>query len=72
MTEDYWKKPDPQESGTQHKDPGVGIWSRWRALRIVAWVFALTAACVAALFASAYLSGFSSVIDMINWLRTSP
>jgi hypothetical protein len=71
MSEEYWKKPDPQENEAQQKDSGVGVWSRSRALRVFSWILALIIASGAALFVSAYLSGFDSVFDMFDWLRKS-
>jgi hypothetical protein len=68
MTEDYWKKPERQES-EKSIDPGIGLWSRSWPLRISVWVLAVIVAIVLALVASAYLSGFKSVFAMIDWLR---
>ncbi|MDR0350081.1 MAG: hypothetical protein LBH64_00840 [Coriobacteriales bacterium] len=51
--------------------PSVGLWSRSRALRIVAWILSIVVALVLALCASAYLSGFDSVHEMISWLIES-
>ncbi|MDR1184635.1 MAG: hypothetical protein LBK67_07545 [Coriobacteriales bacterium] len=69
-TDDYWKKPEPQENKKQ-QDPGIGIWSRSRALRITVWIVVILIVVILALVVSAYLSGFDSVFEMINWMRES-
>jgi hypothetical protein len=74
MTDEYWKKPEPQEgkeSGKQRHDPGIGIWSRSRVLRIVVWLLVILAVIVVSLVVSAYLAGFGSVFEMIDWIRES-
>jgi anti-sigma-K factor RskA len=70
MTDEYWKKPDPQED-QQPKTANVGLWSRSRAFRVVAWIVVVLAVVALALVVSAYLSGFSSVFEMIEWIRQS-
>jgi hypothetical protein len=70
-TEDYWKKPDPQEQAAHRQNPPIGMWSRLRALRISVWIVVMLLTLFLALVASAYLSGFSSVFEMFNWLTRS-
>jgi hypothetical protein len=67
---EYWKKPEPQENKRQ-QDPGIGIWSRSRAFRVIVWIVVILVVVVLALVVSAYLSGFSSVFEMVNWMRAS-
>jgi hypothetical protein len=69
--EDIWKRPEPLEDSRPENDPGVGLWSRSSALRVTTWTLAIIAAIVLALAASAYLSGFSSVLEMLIWLLSS-
>jgi hypothetical protein len=68
--EDYWKKPE-QRDGEAITDPGVGIWSRSRALRLVVWIVTIIIVIFLSLVVSAYLSGFDSLFEMITWLRES-
>jgi hypothetical protein len=69
--ENYWKKPDPQEKAAQQQEAAVGIWSRSRALRVVVWLVVLALTLLLALVISAYLSGFDSLFEMMDWLRAS-
>jgi hypothetical protein len=66
----YWKRPPPQE-GRVGIDPGIGLWSRSRAFRLVAWFVSLAVVVFLALAASAYFSGFGSVPEMLDWLVKS-
>lgn len=68
--EDYWKKPE-QRDGEVITDPSIGIWSRSRALRLIVWIVTIIAVLFLSLLASAYLSGFDSMFEMISWLRDS-
>jgi hypothetical protein len=68
--EDYWKKPE-QRNGEVITDPSIGIWSRSRALRLIVWIVTIIAVIFLSLLASAYLSGFDSMFEMISWLCDS-
>jgi hypothetical protein len=70
VAEDYWKKPE-QRDGEALIDPGVGIWSRSRALRLAVWIGTIIVVLFLSLVTSAYLSGFDSPFEMISWLRES-
>jgi hypothetical protein len=70
MTEDYWKKPEPKNDAVI-TDSGLGLWSRSRLFRCIAWIVTILVVIFLALLASAYLSGFDSIPEMANWLRTS-
>jgi hypothetical protein len=70
-TESYWKKPDPQAKEAERQEPSVGVWSRSHTLRVSVWIGTLILALFLALVVSAYLSGFNSVLEMIDWLRES-
>jgi hypothetical protein len=48
-----------------------GPWSRFRALRIIAWVVMVPIVLALALYCSARLSGFTSVLEMVDWFRVS-
>jgi hypothetical protein len=69
--EDIWKRPEPLEDSMPENDPGVGLWSRSRAVRVTSWALAIIVAIVLALAASTYLSGFSSMPEMFAWLLGS-
>jgi len=40
-------------------------------LRVTVWVVAIAVVVVLSVFATAYLSGFDSVPEMIKWYRSS-
>jgi hypothetical protein len=70
MTDEYWKRPE-QSGNKKSVDPGIGIWSRSRVFRAIMWVATLLVAVFLALVASAYLSGFDSFLEMIDWVLKS-
>jgi hypothetical protein len=71
VSDEYWKRPEPQQEHQSRRDPGVGIWSRSRLLRVAVWIVVICAVVILALVVSAYLSGFASVFEMIDWIRHS-
>ena len=71
MADEYWKKPSPPTGFRMREAPRVGLWSRSFVLRAAVWVLAILVVIVLAIYASAYLSGFDSVFDMIDWYRAS-
>ena len=71
MADEYWKKPEPRMDAGFRSTPKVGLWSRSFALRAVVWVGSILVVIVLALFATAYLSGFDSISDMIDWYLVS-
>ncbi|MCL1846369.1 MAG: hypothetical protein FWF91_00170 [Coriobacteriia bacterium] len=71
MTDEYWKKPGPGMEAGYREAPKVGLWSRFFALRAVVWIGAILIVIVLALFATAYLSGFDSLSEMIDWYLIS-
>jgi magnesium-transporting ATPase (P-type) len=69
MADEYWKRPEPQQGQQLQQDPSVGIWSRSSLFRAVVWIVVICAIFILALVVSAYLSGFTSVSEMVNWMR---
>ena len=49
----------------------VGLWSRSRVLRRIVWIAVIVIVLVLAVCATTYLSGFDSVLEMIEWYRSS-
>ena len=64
-------KSEPGGQTKQRDTSGLGLWSRSRALRITVWIIMVPAVLTLALYCSARLSGFASVLEMIDWLRVS-
>ena len=71
MAEEYWKKPDLANDQELIIESKVGFWSRYFAFRAVVWIVLILAVIVLAFVAAAYLSGFASVFEMIEWYRVS-
>ncbi len=59
------------ETVNRQEESGAGLWSRSAIFRIIAWIVVIQGALILSLFVSAFLSGYGSVIDMINSLRLS-
>lgn len=73
-SEEYWKKPKATKSASGTVQSGVvqvGLWSRSFVFRAFVWIAALLAATLLALVASAYLSDFDSVLEMLKWIKGS-
>jgi hypothetical protein len=68
--EEYWKKPEPSEVQKQQQ-PQSSSWARSRAIRIIIWIIVILAIIPLSLVASAYISGFDSVFDMLTWIRNN-
>ena len=68
---EHWKEPETAIRRVATKDYKVGIWSRSFALRTIVWIIVILTVVVLALIATASLSGFDSLFEMIQWYRSS-
>jgi hypothetical protein len=66
---DLWIGANGMEASKKSEDSSIGLWSRSRTLRVVAWIVMIQGAIILSVFAATYLSGFSSVVEMISSLR---
>ena len=71
LMREHWKEPETTIRRAATKDYKVGIWSRSFALRTIVWIISILVVVVLALVVTAYLSGFDSVSEMIQWYRSS-
>jgi hypothetical protein len=71
MIEDYRVKSGQADGKELVIEQKVGLWSRSFALRAVTWITMILIVIALALFATAYLSGFETLPDMVDWYRNT-
>lgn len=59
------------DAAAGQNDPALGLWSRSVLFRIIVWIVVVQGMLISSTFLAAYLSGYPSVMDMINSFQVS-